>query len=136
MQVTQLNGARRVLLVDDQAHVVRVFKLSLEGHGFEVSSALNGEIALRLMHREKYDVLISEHDLPQMNGEQLCKLVYKQFKSRSPLMFLVNEPESAPVKHQGDKSLCVEYLAKPISMSLLIARLTDYFDNFEKAVSA
>ena len=44
-----LNKLKRILLVDDQAHVLRVIKLSLDRNGFEVDTALSGDTALAML---------------------------------------------------------------------------------------
>jgi len=63
---------KRILLVDSQAHILRVMKLSLGRNGYEVDTALNGEVALEKMRETHYDVLIADKDLNSMTGTIAC----------------------------------------------------------------
>ena len=64
---------KRILIVDDEPHVIRVMRLSLERAGYEVFEAANGEIALQRIAESMPDVMITDIDMPRMTGEQLCK---------------------------------------------------------------
>jgi len=74
----------RILLVDDQAHVLRVIKLSLDRNGFEVDTALSAEIALDMLQQgafesNPYDVVITDMDMPVMDGRELADCINRRF---------------------------------------------------------
>ena len=66
---------RRVLVCDDEAHVLRAVTLKLSGAGFEVLTASDGQQALELMEGTTPDLLITDCEMPRMNGFELCERV-------------------------------------------------------------
>jgi len=110
---TSGNQMKRILLVDNQAHVLRVMKLSLDRNGYEVDTALSADVALRMLRETRYDVLITDNALTKMDGQQLIDTVSEQFQSRAPIMFLTE---------------CME---KPISLRYLVGRLNELFGKYD-----
>ncbi len=126
---------KRILLVDSQAHILRVMKLSLDRNGYEVDTALNGEVALEKMRETHYDVLIADKELSSMTGEQLFATVSAHF-SRDiyldvPKMFLITS-ENMPAMPDADLNRAdFESLEKPVSLRYLVARLNELFGAYE-----
>ncbi|MBX2835421.1 MAG: response regulator [Gammaproteobacteria bacterium] len=128
-------GLKRVLLVDDQAHVLRVMKLTLDRNGYEVDTALNGETALALMSEHHYDVLVTDLDMPHMDGRALCEEVYSLLGEKAPLIFVVTSSENDNDLGWLESHENLECLDKPVSLRWLVARLSEYFGHFDTAVS-
>ncbi len=63
----------RTLLVEDEPNMVRTLAKILERRGHRVDSAANGEEALRLLERETYDLVITDLNMPVMDGMQLLR---------------------------------------------------------------
>lgn len=125
------DAMKRILLVDDQAHVLRVMKLTLDRNGYEVDTALSGEVALSMLNEHAYDVMITAVEMPGMNGQVLCQSVQRQFGNDAPLTFVVSDAS-------GDTSDWVaqlpntECLEKPVSLRWLVARLNEYFGHYDR----
>jgi len=79
----------RILLVDDEATVRRVMRLTLEKAGFEVSLAENGEAALAEIRASMPDVVITDIEMPRMDGRALCAAIEKEFPNREFPIFVV-----------------------------------------------
>jgi len=62
----------RVLIVDDEAHIVHVVSLKFANAGFTIFTAADGEEALELAIQEKPDLLITDLQMPYMSGLELC----------------------------------------------------------------
>ena len=62
----------RVLLVDDEEHLVGALRSGLQREGFAVDSAPNGEQGLWLATENDYDVIVLDIMLPRRNGYQVC----------------------------------------------------------------
>jgi two-component system sensor histidine kinase/response regulator len=60
---------RRVLLVDDEAELAAIVAEAISRDGHQVNIALNGAIALEMIERVAYDVIVSDTKMPQMDGE-------------------------------------------------------------------
>ena len=124
---------KRILLVDDQAHVLRVIKLSLDRQGFEVDTALSGDIAVAMLKSGagracQYDVLIVDADMPGMNGMQLCEAVQRDLHAFLPLMFVAARSNDYPVSEWAKRFKFAECIAKPMSLQQLIPRLESHTD--------
>lgn len=63
---------RKILVVDDEAHILHVVSLKLRNAGFDVLTAADGEEALELMNSEHPELLITDYHMPVMNGVELC----------------------------------------------------------------
>jgi DNA-binding NtrC family response regulator len=64
-------AAGRVLLVDDQPELRRLFRRSLAKAGFEVVEAADGEIAIELAQQLRFDVVVSDISMPDVGGIEL-----------------------------------------------------------------
>ncbi|UBV42078.1 response regulator [Deinococcus taeanensis] len=124
---TQLNAApsaAHILLVDDSLSVRRHVGRSLERFGFTVSTASDGQEALeRLLAGERADLLLSDLEMPRMNGFELLRAVRSSpAHATLPVVIMTTR---AGEKHQ---QLALElgandYLAKPAEERLLQRRL-------------
>lgn len=130
----------RILLVDDQAHVLRVIKLSLERSGYEVDTASGGDAALAMLkgmaggahaiRPGKFDVVIADIDMPGMNGIQFCEAMHRDFPTSAPLLFLTGSGKEKQLTGQLANALAnypgTEFLQKPMSLNWLLSRLDEY----------
>ncbi|MDH3872315.1 MAG: response regulator, partial [Gammaproteobacteria bacterium] len=63
---------KRILIVDDEPHIIRVLKLAMKNAGYTVDEAYNGEQALAYLETTRPDLMITDIDMPRMNGRELC----------------------------------------------------------------
>lgn len=73
----------KILLVDDEVDFLDVISEFLEFQGYETGTALNGDDALKILEKKKYDLIISDINMPGMKGYELLKKVselYPQMK--------------------------------------------------------
>src|SRR5436305_7474840 len=68
-------SAARVLLVDDNRDGLLVRKAILEEQGFVITTATNGEEALELFAKGKFEMLVTDFKMPKMNGIELIRRV-------------------------------------------------------------
>ena len=67
--------ATRVLIVEDERHIIESLSFVLESEGFEVASELDGEAGLRRLRTERPDVLVLDLMMPKMNGLEVLKAI-------------------------------------------------------------
>ena len=134
--VSNVPQMKRILLVDDEAHVLRVMKLSLERNGYDVDTALSGDVALSMLREQDYHALITDLDLPQMSGQDLCETVRSRHGD-SILIFVIASAASddaMPEQLEWIKSeVNMEALEKPVSLRWIVARLNEFFGDYELA---
>lgn len=63
----------RVLVVDDEAHILQVLSLKLRNAGYAVATAVDGEEAYEYALKEAPDVIITDFQMPYMTGLELCR---------------------------------------------------------------
>lgn len=117
------HGMKRILLVDNQAHVLRVMKSTLNRSGYDVETAMSADVALGKIRESHFDVLIIDSGLEKLDGQQLIYTIEDQFTDRAPAMFLVTDQNVDILQQwcsQFDRTECLE---KPISMNYLDERL-------------
>lgn len=68
-----MNARGKALVVDDNVALARVTQFALTRAGFDVKIAGNGRKALELAQAEMYDLIISDQQMPEMTGLELCR---------------------------------------------------------------
>ena len=109
-----------ILVVDDEPVMVRLLRASLDGAGFRVLSASDGEEAVALTAREQPDLLILDIMLPKMDGFAVCRAV-REF-SRVPILMLTARTTEVDLI-QGFEAGADDYLTKPFSAGELMVRV-------------
>ena len=112
--------APRILVVDDEPHIVDFITLGLERVGFEVRGAEDGSNGLILAQEWRPDAIILDVMLPGLDGLQVCKRL--RARSDVPILLLTARGE-VDDRVQGLDSGADDYLCKPFSFSELAARL-------------
>jgi len=65
--------AGRILVVDDEAHILHVLSLKLRNAGYEVLTAVDGEDGYEIAGQELPDLIITDFQMPYMTGLELCR---------------------------------------------------------------
>ena len=113
---------RRVLVADDEAPTRRVVRLSLERAGYEVEEAANGAAALEALRARPFDVLVTDIEMPQMSGQELCWALADD-PPPQPLVIFVVTGRSRELGGRQEELPNVEHLEKPVSLRQLLARI-------------
>jgi CheY-like chemotaxis protein len=127
-----------VLLVEDEPTTMRFYQTGLKGlTGWRQIAAENGEKALDVLRRESVDVLVTDLNMPVMDGYKLIASVHELFPS-IPVIVLTSLPSGAP----QDKALALgalRVLSKPVRLSLLMEEIkqlgSQETDGFVRGVS-
>lgn len=120
---------KKITIVDDEPHVLRVLKLSLEREGFQVKSFANGEDALNALRENPPDVLVTDIQMPRMTGEELCRQIQLEMPDREFLIFVLTSRTEIEHREWSRNIGNLQFLEKPVSIRNLIERLNDYFEN-------
>ncbi|MDW7660324.1 MAG: response regulator transcription factor [Bacillota bacterium] len=113
---------QKILIVDDEIHILELLRYNLETNGFEVIQAENGEEALELISNEAIDGVILDLMLPGIDGIEVLRKVRKSDKSNLPIIMLTakNEEIDAVI---GLEMGADDYIGKPFRTRELISRL-------------
>ncbi|MBI2070725.1 MAG: response regulator transcription factor [Elusimicrobia bacterium] len=110
----------KILIVEDEKHLVKVLKYNLEKEGYRAHAVQDGESALSAFRKEKPGLVVLDVMLPGLNGFELCKIIRKE--SNVPILMLTAR------KEEMDRVLGLElgaddYVTKPFSVRELLARI-------------
>ena len=110
----------RILVVDDEKTLVNGMKFNLENEGYEVECAYDGAAALDLAREGRFDLIILDVMMPEMDGIEACMKI-REF-SNVPIIMLTAKSEDAD-KLMGFESGADDYLTKPFNILELKARV-------------
>lgn len=110
-----------ILLAEDERTLAMIIKDTLDGQGFHVTLADDGEQALRLFDDHKPDVLVADVMMPRMDGYELVRRIRKS-DQQTPVIFLTARSAVNDVVH-GFEMGTNDYLKKPFGMQELIVRI-------------
>lgn len=110
-----------ILLVEDETHIAQTVQLNLELEGYEVQHAADGKIALQKFKSQKFDLVVLDIMLPEIDGLTLCDLFRDQNKSL-PILIL-SARGSNEDKIEGLKLGADDYLTKPFNLEELLLRV-------------
>ncbi len=111
---------QRVLVVDDEKLIVKGIRFSLEQDDMEVDCAYDGEEALELAKRNKYDMILLDVMLPKMTGFEVCQQI-REF-SNVPIVMLTAKGEDMD-KILGLEYGADDYITKPFNILEVKARI-------------
>lgn len=113
--------AKRVMAVDDSATVRQVLQMTLAGAGYEVIEAVDGRDALNKLGTFPIDMMVTDLNMPNMDGIDLIKHVRQNPGCRfMPIIMLTTE--SQPEKKQEGKAAGASgWIVKPFKPEQLLA---------------
>jgi DNA-binding response OmpR family regulator len=109
----------KILVVDDEVHIVELARLYLTREGYEVEGVGDGDQAMARFNQLKPDLVILDIMLPGTDGLTICKLIRKQ--SQVPIIMLTARDEVTD-KVVGLEVGADDYLTKPFHPQELVAR--------------
>lgn len=122
---------KRILLVEDEAHIISFISKGLTEEGYQVSVALDGNMALSMFRQNtEFDLIILDIMLPGINGVEVCKEIRKT-DVKTPILFLTALGTSENVV-LGLESGADDYLIKPFKFIELVARIKTLLRRTEK----
>lgn len=110
----------KVLMVDDEKRIVDLVKLYLEKEGYTVDEAYDGQTALDMIDKTKYNLIILDLMLPVVDGWTVCKEIRKKYDI--PVIMLTARDEEFD-KVLGFELGADDYVVKPFSPRELTARV-------------
>jgi len=123
---------RRVLVVDDEIHIVHVVTIKLRNNGYEVTSAENGAEAFELAREEKPDIIVTDFQMPVMTGLQLVEKL-RQCEEMKDIPVIMLTARGFAVENKSKEELQIsEFLGKPFSPKELLRSIEDAL--YHKAV--
>ncbi len=113
----------KILIIDDEEHIVELIRYNLENAGYDALEAYNGSDGIKLAKQEKPVLILLDVMLPVMDGLDVCKNLRKDEATRSiPIIMLTAKSEEID-KILGLELGADDYITKPFSVRELLARI-------------
>jgi two-component system sensor histidine kinase/response regulator len=112
-----------ILIADDQPANLGVLYNALEGSGYRVRVANNGEAALESVRREPPDLIVLDVMMPDLDGFETCRRLKEDVATRDiPVIFMTARTETVE-EVLGFQLGAVDYITKPIQLETALARV-------------
>lgn len=118
------NG-KRVLVVDDEPHLIKSLMFVLSKEGYEIDSATNGEEALEKIRQSKPNLVFLDVMMPKKNGYDVCREVKADPSLRDVYIIMLTAKGQAVDKAKAFESQADEFISKPFSPLSVVARVKE-----------
>jgi two-component system chemotaxis response regulator CheY len=117
-----------ILVVDDSASMKKMVTFTLKGAGHSVIEASDGSEALTIAQRQSVDLVLSDVNMPNMNGIELCEKL-RQIPSYkfTPILMLTTE-SAGDKKLQGKGAGATGWIVKPFNPDQLVSTVSKVLD--------
>ena len=113
--------AHRVVIVDDEPHMLRLTELSLKKGGFEILIGRNGREALEIAVRERPDLIVMDVVMPELDGLTALRQLKENPDTTAIPVIMLTMRGQALARQEAEKSGAAIYSTKPYSPSQLLA---------------
>jgi len=122
-----------ILLVEDEENLQDTLKLNFEMEGYDVTSAYDGEQALKAVHKEYFDLIVLDVMLPEIDGISVCENI-RLSNTEIPILMLSAKNQSKD-RILGLKKGADDYVTKPFSLEELLIRVKLLINKSQKISS-
>lgn len=127
--------AKKILVVDDERHIVRLVEVNLTKAGYDVTSAYDGIEALEKVAEDKPDMIILDVMMPRMDGFETLKRLQANSETQNiPVIMLTAKAQDADI-FRGWSSGVSSYLTKPFNPRELLTFVERIFQSLEEPAS-
>ncbi|MBC8440903.1 MAG: response regulator [Deltaproteobacteria bacterium] len=119
---------KTILIIDDDLHIRRILEIKIRNSGYDILTAKNGKQGLEIIQNQKPDAVISDLNMPRLDGKELC-IMTNPLKKDHPFLTIIitgriNPNEQKWINEMQDTL----FMEKPFSPSKIIEVLTRYFE--------
>ena len=122
--VAQRDGARRALIVEDEASIREIVRFHLSLAGFETEEVADGRAALDRVRADRFDLVVLDVMLPGVDGVTLCRAMRSGGPNQRSGVLMLTARDTEPDKVLGLESGADDYLTKPFGVREFMARVT------------
>jgi len=125
----------KILVVDDEPHILHIVSMKLRNAGYEVLTAMDGEEALELCAAEAPDLIITDYQMPIVNGLEFCKALHAcETTKTTPAIMLTARGFDVEPTEMAEAGIAL-VLAKPFSPREILKQVKAVLDAHHAAVA-
>jgi DNA-binding response OmpR family regulator len=115
--------SKKILIVEDEDLIAKVLCMRLEGLGYKVSVACDGEEGLEMAKKEKPDLAILDIGLPRIDGNTLCELIKSEPSTKGAKIIMLTGKKLMGDMESAFKSGAEVYVNKPYEWDRLLGHI-------------
>ena len=115
----------KILIADDETHILHVVSLKLRNAGYEVITAIDGEEALDLCMIERPDLVITDYQMPLLSGLELCRAIRANPATREIPAILLTAREFDIEPEEIREARISAVMAKPFAPREVLAKVRE-----------
>ncbi|MEK9712497.1 MAG: response regulator [Thalassolituus sp.] len=112
-----------ILAVDDSASMRQMVSFTLKGAGYQVREATDGVEALEIAKTETFDLVLTDVNMPNMNGIELVKNLRQQDNYKFTPMLMLTTESAGDMKMQGKAAGATGWIVKPFNPDQLLSTI-------------
>ncbi len=116
----------RILIADDEPHILLMVRKRLENKGYEVLTAPDGEGAEKMIRGQKPDIILLDVMMPGLSGVDLCKRIKADAGLKSTPVVLFSAKAQQEDKESGRKAGADAYITKPFDPQELLSTIEEF----------
>ena len=122
-KAVRIMAKEHIVIVEDEEDILELLRYHLAREGYSVTTAADGEQALKIISQKKPALVLLDLMLPGLNGLELCRILKKDPRTAAiPVMMVTAKNEESDVV-LGLELGADDYIMKPFSMKVLVARV-------------
>lgn len=125
-----------ILVIDDEKDIQKLIQYNLEKEGYSLHFAKTGEEGFELARLKKPDLILLDLMLPGMDGLEVCRLLRSSKDTRGIPVIMLTAKSSDTDQIVGLELGASDYITKPFSVKVLLARVKNIFRGQEKKESS
>ena len=120
---------KKILIVDDDQLMRKLLEYIIKKAGYKVSVADDGSNALKIVKKDKPDLIISDVEMPKLNGLELCQKLKENFDTKLIPIILITSNTQIQDKLSGLRSGADDYFIKPLHLKNLLTRVQSLLES-------
>jgi len=113
----------RILIVDDEEHILKILEARLKSAGYDCIKAKNGREAVERAVKERPDIIIIDVMMPEMDGFQATKILKSQLETAAIPVMMLTAKKDTESEVKGIELGADDYMSKPFDGARLLARV-------------
>jgi DNA-binding response OmpR family regulator len=116
----------KILLIDDNVSALDILKIILEGEGFNVSTAISGEMGIEKAKDIKPDLVILDIGLPGLDGFEVCRLLKNDPETKNIMVILVTGRDRSDDFEKAKTNKADGFIVKPYEIQDLLNEMKKF----------
>ncbi len=123
---------KKILIADDEPDILEILQFNLQGEGYEVITAKNGDEAIDAAKKHQPSLIILDIMMPGKNGIEVCNILRMQPAFKETLIVFLSALSDEGTEVRGLETGADDYLIKPISPKILVSKVNALFRRLNK----